>query len=206
LGRDPESILDIGAGGGAHLARYGTGVLKYCVEPSAAALPLLKARSVECLGAYADDVADCMRFDAVTLLDVLEHVVDPAGLLDEAVRLTGYRGVIGVVTGDIDSWVARFAGPHWAYLCAPEHCSFFSARGLERYMADTHGWSVALRWRTGNQDVDMRYVFRFLRGCTKEAVLRAMPSRMRGEYERAGRATFPLFIDQMLLVFRRVGP
>lgn len=71
------------------------------------------------------------RFDVVALIDVIEHVPDPAGLLGEAARVTKPGGLLYVVTPDAESLSARVLGGKWWGL-RPAHIYYFSRKTLAR--------------------------------------------------------------------------
>ncbi len=84
------------------------------------------AHARETLGLSVEDVAfedaalEGRRYDAVLLVDVLEHFDDPARALTRASDLLAPRGALLVVTPDPSSLTARLAGGRWwAYL--PSH-------------------------------------------------------------------------------------
>ena len=70
-------------------------------------------------------------FDAVVLLDVIEHIDD----VSETMRLLlGYLrdgGVLMVTTGDWGSLSARVAGKRWRLLTPPLHLWFFTSEEFE---------------------------------------------------------------------------
>jgi 2-polyprenyl-3-methyl-5-hydroxy-6-metoxy-1,4-benzoquinol methylase len=71
-------------------------------------------------------------FDAVTLMDVIEHVADPDPLLASAAAALREGGVLAVLTPDAGSPVSRALGSRWPEAQrTPEHLVLFSRRGLE---------------------------------------------------------------------------
>jgi 2-polyprenyl-3-methyl-5-hydroxy-6-metoxy-1,4-benzoquinol methylase len=89
-------ILDVGAGHGAvgaELVRRGYVV--HGIEIAEEALASLRARGIEPIAA---DISQPLpvreRYDVVLLLDVLEHVFDPVGLLAEAARVLAPGGAV----------------------------------------------------------------------------------------------------------------
>jgi SAM-dependent methyltransferase len=65
-------------------------------------------------------------FDVVTLWDVIEHLHDPKGTLDEVQRILKPGGLLVMSTPNLQSWDARLFGPYWAGLDAPRHLFVFS--------------------------------------------------------------------------------
>lgn len=94
-------------------------------------------------------------FDVVTLLDVLEHVVDPAAVLRRIRSWLGPEGLLVIETGDFHSLLARVCGSHWYYYDPPQHLTYFCNEslkellrqsGFEPPLATGHlGRSVSLR-------------------------------------------------------------
>jgi SAM-dependent methyltransferase len=69
-------------------------------------------------------------FDAVVLLDVIEHIDDVTGTMEMLVRHLNPGGVVLVTTGDWDSLSAKITGTKWRLLTPPLHLWFFTPRGL----------------------------------------------------------------------------
>ncbi len=70
-------------------------------------------------------------FDAVTLVDVIEHVRDPLGLLREVRRLLRPGGAAALTTPDLSSLSARSLGARWPY-AIPEHVVYFDRATIRR--------------------------------------------------------------------------
>jgi 2-polyprenyl-3-methyl-5-hydroxy-6-metoxy-1,4-benzoquinol methylase len=85
-----ETLLDVGAGTGLLVAEARARGLKaegvepsrWCVETA------LAVNQVDLLCGTVQELRDRLgRYDLLTLIDVIEHTVDPAGLLREAAAL-----------------------------------------------------------------------------------------------------------------------
>jgi 2-polyprenyl-3-methyl-5-hydroxy-6-metoxy-1,4-benzoquinol methylase len=202
LGREPRRLLDVGCAAGAHFDVYGGGVDRFGIEPAESAGGILAERGVTWLGTSLED-APAASFDAVASLDVLEHIEEPRPFLDGLDRCLAPGGVLVLVTGDIDSLSARFGGRRWIYYALAEHCSFYSQRALRRYWVEERGYEQLGKTWAANTDVDAAYVGTFLKGIAHEAVMRALPKARAQKLERAGRARFPFFCDNMLLTYRK---
>ncbi len=77
------------------------------------------------------------RYDAITLLNVLEHVNEPAGLLSELRRLLRPGGALIVVVPNNELAFARLRvgiGPQQASFAAGEHINHFRPASLRRML------------------------------------------------------------------------
>lgn len=130
-------LLDIGCGLG-HLGRYMTAAGWHVVgiEPSKKVGEIAKASG---LTVYSS-VGECLsenhqRFDAVTLLHVLEHVVDPVGLLQSVISLMRSRGMLVVAVPNDFSALQESAQkklgiePWW--IAIPDHINYFNFESLD---------------------------------------------------------------------------
>lgn len=80
-------------------------------------------------------------YDIVTLWDVMEHLRNPLGTLNEAFRIMRPGGILCFSTGDIDSFYARIMGRFWHLLTPPQHLFYFSPKSI-RQMLDRCGFAV----------------------------------------------------------------
>jgi SAM-dependent methyltransferase len=83
---------------------------------------------------------EAARFDVATLIDVIEHVADPLGLLNEIARITRPGGLIALTTPDLSSVMMTALGSRCPYVI-PEHIGYFDRGTMARAMAET-GWQV----------------------------------------------------------------
>lgn len=112
------------------------------VEPSAWAAEIARERfGLEVhSGSFETYEAGPTRFDAVAMIDVIEHVLDPRALLERTAALLRPGGVSYLVTPDISSLSARLMGPYWWGL-RPAHLTYFSPATLTRLLDET-GFAV----------------------------------------------------------------
>lgn len=70
------------------------------------------------------------RYDIISMIEVIEHLPNPAEQIALAARLLKPGGLLLLTTGNLESPVARRQGIHYRY-CAPEiHVSLFNPRAL----------------------------------------------------------------------------
>ncbi len=81
-----------------------------------------------------------VRFHAITLVDVLEHVPDPVGLLARVRERLAEGGVVLAVLPNVASLTRRLLGARWPHY-APEHLFHWTPDAIRR-LAASHGWRV----------------------------------------------------------------
>jgi SAM-dependent methyltransferase len=74
----------------------------------------------------------CGPFDAIVMLDVIEHIDDVAGMMEMALPFLNPCGVILITTGDWNSLFARLMGRSWRLLSPPLHLWYFTPASLEK--------------------------------------------------------------------------
>jgi 2-polyprenyl-3-methyl-5-hydroxy-6-metoxy-1,4-benzoquinol methylase len=74
-------------------------------------------------------------FDAVTLCDSLEHVLNPLATMREVRRILRPGGIALIVTPNIASPLARLLGTRWPHLTPREHIYYFARHSLRRLIA-----------------------------------------------------------------------
>lgn len=137
LPQDRRRILDVGCGPGFFLQtaqQRGWQVLG--IEPSEAAAKHAATLGVEVVVATLDEESaqGLGTFDVVHFYNVLEHLPDPAGLLDLAYRLLNPDGLLSVtVPNDYNPFQsvirqAHGAAPWW--LAVPHHVNYFNHQTL----------------------------------------------------------------------------
>lgn len=146
--RPVGALLDVGCGPGflLNVAReHGWSTTGLDLNPWAAGYARDQL-GLDVRAATIDEAGlDTASFDAVTLMDLIEHTGDPEAIIAEVSRVLRPGGVLAIITPDAGSPVSRALGTRWPELQrAPEHLVLFSARGLttmlERHGFRVHGW------------------------------------------------------------------
>jgi SAM-dependent methyltransferase len=152
--------LDVGCDTGLFLERFSHryGTASSGVEINAQAVARAHARGLDVRHSdfARSDVSD---IDLVTMIDVIEHVVDPVGLLVDVRSRLRPKGMVYLETPNIESVIyvvgrviSNLTGGRPALLCErlflPEHVQYFSRRGLEA-AAQAAGLRVVALTRRG---------------------------------------------------------
>jgi 2-polyprenyl-3-methyl-5-hydroxy-6-metoxy-1,4-benzoquinol methylase len=141
-------LFDVGAATGILLALgRARGWTPAGVEPSGWAVARAAERhGLSLIHGTLDDVAESLGpFQAVTMVDIIEHTPRPREAVAKARALLEDGGLVCLVTPDIHSPAARIAGKRWWHL-RPGHLAYFSRTSLDRLLADA-GFRVVERKR-----------------------------------------------------------
>jgi len=85
------------------------------------------------------------NYDAVTLLDILEHLPDPMGTLKEIHRILKREGVLILNTPDYNSLSRFFLGKDWAVLSPAEHLYNFTQKTLSTMLSRADFKTIVMR-------------------------------------------------------------
>lgn len=136
-------LLDVGAGNGyfVHLARSEFGMNAEGLEISAAEADFARDTfGVELLRGDLSVVRD--RYDVITSFNVLEHVKQPTGLLEQMSERLAPGGLIVVTTPNPSCIHRRLRGLNkWNMVCPPHHINLFTRAGLQE-MLSRQGFDV----------------------------------------------------------------
>lgn len=136
------SLLDVGAATGffVELAQN-AGFTAAGVELSDHAAARGRARGLDIRTGTLADVSGI--HDAISMLDVIEHVSNPRADIRRAASLLRDDGVLAINTPDAGSLLARLMGVRWHLVVPPEHLYYFTRAGLRRLL-EQEGFEIVL--------------------------------------------------------------
>ena len=146
-------VLEIGSAYGFFLSEARRHYDCVGIEVSPGAVQYCQARGLDVRQGTLDQIvktSNLGEFDAVVMLDVIEHLEHPLGTLRILRSLARPRAVLLMTTGDWESRVARAMGRKWRLMTPPQHLFFFSKATLGALLtragfepaAWTHPWKI----------------------------------------------------------------
>lgn len=84
-------------------------------------------------------------FSVITLLDIIEHLVEPEDFMTKLDNLMEDNGFLVIVTPDVNSLAARTTGSRWWHFRIA-HINFFNRTSLE-YLLQKHDYEIILKKR-----------------------------------------------------------
>lgn len=135
-------ILDVGCATGALVEVAETkGWKSYGVEPSVWASRIARKNKLKVrTGTIKDVKYPKSSFDAVTCVDVIEHVESPSELVENMGKLLKKGGVLCIQTPDWKSFIAKRMKEKWWHV-RPDHIYYFDQDSLDTLM-QSKGFSL----------------------------------------------------------------
>jgi 2-polyprenyl-3-methyl-5-hydroxy-6-metoxy-1,4-benzoquinol methylase len=140
-------LLDVGCATGSLLVEArNSGYDVYGIEPSSWASEIARKKYNLNVVAGCIEEKDFPReyFDIVTLIDVIEHLYEPKLALQKISRLIKEKGLICVVTPNIESFTARIFGEKWWHI-RPSHFCYFPPKTMNALLKATGFEIIFLR-------------------------------------------------------------
>ena len=134
--RSNGTLLDIGAGSGILVeAALKMGYDAEGIEPSSWLQQQAQNYQLPVYAGSFPDATPRQTYDIVTLIDVIEHVPNPAEVVAEVAKILSTDGIVAVATPDVSSLVARILGWKWWHFRVA-HIGYFNRKTLDLIMAN----------------------------------------------------------------------
>jgi dolichol-phosphate mannosyltransferase len=159
-----HKVLDIGSAYGdfvEHLQQNGYDATGIDISDHAVRMAQSKGRNV--LRKTLEDFAAATPdggFDAVTMLDLFEHLSNPIEGLAQVRGLLRPGGYAMILTPNTHAFMHRLLGRHWYLFTLPQHLNYFNTDNI-RHLADRQGWTIVWADRMYKQ-FSVAYFLHFL--------------------------------------------
>lgn len=157
-------VLDVGCFTGEFLeclVRRGADVRGIELQAEAAAIAAARLGGRVVHGDVSGADLGAERFEAITLLGVIEHVTAPVAVLRQCAELLEPGGVLMLQTPDSSSGFAQLMGRWWPPYAPVEHIHLFGRRSLQLVLEQL-GF-VHLRFALHWKRLSLGYVYEMLR-------------------------------------------
>ena len=150
--RQTNRLLDVGCGAGSLLqAARDNGWEAQGIDVSASAVSHSRNLGFEVFHGELNEAQLAKgQFDVITAVEILEHLFDPAKVVNEIHRLLRPGGLFWLTTPNCRSLAARLMGLGWRVVSPPEHLQLFSVEGLRTLLLRAGFTEVQLKTSGGN--------------------------------------------------------
>ena len=154
-------LLDIGSAVGIFieaLKRSNTPIEINCCEPSDDACKRLKQRfpEINLFECWLQDMPNSNSYDAITLWDTLEHIVDLESICKKIFSLLSPGGYWFFSTPNLDSFEWNIAGRNHVQLLPPGHVNLFNCNNIS-ILLKRFGFEL-IEYQTPNGTLDVSYI------------------------------------------------
>ncbi len=130
-------LLELGCAYGFFLAEANADFEVLGIEMCESAVRFCRTRGFDVeQGTLTEEyVGSRAPFDAVVMLDVVEHLMEPDKAMELVRMAMKPDGKLMLTTGDWDSALSRIMGKNWRLMTPPQHTFFFSPRTISAMLA-----------------------------------------------------------------------
>jgi 2-polyprenyl-3-methyl-5-hydroxy-6-metoxy-1,4-benzoquinol methylase len=203
--RSKGRVLDVGCGGGFFVQAAGAaGWSAVGLEPSVVAARRggREQRVRIVAGRLEQAPFHAARFDAVTMLDVLEHVLSPRTFLLQARRLLVPGGLVLVETPNMAGWLTGLMGSRHPHVRPLEHLTYFTPETL-RFLLERCGYAVRHLAGSAPKVLTLDYILSLTPGTNP--VLTALVKGAVGWWGGLRRHRFQVPLDTLVAVAEAPG-
>jgi SAM-dependent methyltransferase len=136
LGREPESILDIGCHTGDFLLHWQEQTKRVGIEISSIAAKIARDRGLIVYQEPVESIKFSGQFDIVSCYAVLEHLNNPRGVLNVLADRVTPNGILVILLPSFQTLKANILMAlkiRWHMYRPPEHLNFFSREYLDTF-------------------------------------------------------------------------
>lgn len=183
LGFKDGLLFDVGCGAGFFLdeaRKVGYKIQGIDVSKGA----IVYAKNILKLNVTNADLLDCKysnnNFRIITLIQVIEHLIDPKPILRKIYELLEHNGVLYIATPNINSYLSKTLKKDFNYMIPPEHIGFYSNETLNKILSKV-GFKI-IKTNTWGYPTDLVSIIKFL--LKKESIIQVKSSENNVEVQQ----------------------
>jgi ubiquinone/menaquinone biosynthesis C-methylase UbiE len=137
LGREPESILDVGCRTGDFLLHWQEQTKRVGIEIASMAAKIARDRGLIVYQGPVESIELSEQFDIVSCYAVLEHSANPREVLNKLAERVTPNGILVILIPCFQTFKANLLmalNIRWHMYCPPEHLNFFSRSYLDTFL------------------------------------------------------------------------
>ncbi len=100
------------------------------------------------------------KFRIITLIQVIEHLIDPKPILQKVYKLLENNGLLYIATPNINSYLSKTLKKDFNYMIPPEHIGFYSNVTLSKILSKV-GFKI-IKSNTWGYPTDIASIIKFL--------------------------------------------
>ncbi len=151
-------------------------------------------------GTLSDISYKRQSFDAISMLDVFEHLADPVGNLKKVKTLLKDDGIVLIATGNTDSLAAKILKRRWTFYIPPQHLFFFNTKTISDILSAS-GFVPVMFFRIG-KFLSLSYILHLAKTSGESSIASFLERIV--EFLRIG--YIPLYLpmgDNMVVIARK---
>jgi len=130
-----SKILDVGCGDGSFLSLSQNRFICTGIEISGYLANLAERRNIKVMtGDFLTADFTGEKYDGITLLSLLEHLVDPVRAVKKCFNLLNKGGVLLMKTVNYGCVNRKITGEGWTGFRPPDHVIYFTPSNLKRFL------------------------------------------------------------------------
>lgn len=154
--QEPGTLLEVGCAAGFFLkiaeangwSVQGVEIMKPAVEYAGSTLHINVFE-----GTLEEAQFAANSFDAVALIETIEHLLDPAAVLREVHRILKPGGSVLLTTPNVNSMMLPLLGVDWSVLSPAEHLFYFTEQTMGQMLQQAGFHAVQFFWRLPQQTI-----------------------------------------------------
>jgi SAM-dependent methyltransferase len=193
LGNKPASILDVGCRTGDFLLHFDDDIHREGVELAEDFAQIARERGLVVYNDFIENIRFNKKYDIVSCLAILEHLVDPNKFLDTINDLVEKDGLLVILVPTFECLKEKILfllNIRWHMYRPPEHLNFFSRSYLNEFMIRKGFYLVRREFTSGG----------LMNPFSSNILLRKIIGKIFYYYDRSPLNRLPIF-DHMYSIY-----